>query len=353
MKKNLSLIFQIAAVFIGTIVGAGLASGQEIKQFFTYYGYKSFIGIIVCFFIYVLVSPIITKISLRYKLTSYRELITLVSPGFLGEVTDIITSFFLITGCGIILAGSGAILCEYFKISKWVGIILMAVFSILTLLRNTKGLIEINSFIVPCLITVITTIFIIYLVFDRKAFNFTYIKEIPHVKDNWLLSCLIYGSFNLLCCCGVLVPLCTELHDNKSLNKGVFLGALGLTVLTIMINLLLMVNIPGIYSFEIPLLYVAKSLGRILQIILIAIILLEMFSTEVSDAYSVAKTLEKSLKLSYKKSIFLIIFAAIPISQIGFSNLITVIFPAFGAISFIFIIQCVIFYYKKYKDINL
>jgi uncharacterized membrane protein YkvI len=34
LNKKLSLYFQIAAVFIGTVVGAGLASGQEISHFF-------------------------------------------------------------------------------------------------------------------------------------------------------------------------------------------------------------------------------------------------------------------------------------------------------------------------------
>ncbi len=32
-KNKFSLIFQMGAVFIGTIVGAGLASGQEMTQF--------------------------------------------------------------------------------------------------------------------------------------------------------------------------------------------------------------------------------------------------------------------------------------------------------------------------------
>ena len=83
MKKTIGLIFQIAAVFIGTIVGAGLASGQEITQFFSTYGYVSFWGILICGIIYIVISSIIISISLKHKLSSYTELITLVSPGFL------------------------------------------------------------------------------------------------------------------------------------------------------------------------------------------------------------------------------------------------------------------------------
>ena len=53
MKKDFTKIFQVAAVFIGTVVGAGLASGKEITQFFTSFGLTSFLGILfVEYFIY-------------------------------------------------------------------------------------------------------------------------------------------------------------------------------------------------------------------------------------------------------------------------------------------------------------
>ena len=50
--KSIIKVFQVAFVFIGTIVGAGLASGKEITNFFTVYGYKSFFTIIMAYFIF-------------------------------------------------------------------------------------------------------------------------------------------------------------------------------------------------------------------------------------------------------------------------------------------------------------
>lgn len=347
LKKKLLLIFQIAAVFIGTIVGAGLASGQEIKQFFTTYGCKSFIGILLCCFIYIFIGNIVITLSIKHNLNSYNELITLISPGLLGKVTDLITGFFLVSGSGIILAGSGALLHQYFGVSKWVGISIMVLISLFTLLKNTKGLIEINSFIVPSLTTIIITIFILYIIFNKDIVSATYIKNIPFYKNNWFLSCLLYGGFNILCCSGVLVPLSNEMKNKKTLLWGVIVGAIGLTILSVIINFLLLLNTPYIYQYEIPLLYIANRFGKPLQLILLCIIWCEMFSTEVSDIYSVAKTLEHAIKLPYKASVFLILAAAIPISQIGFVRLITIIYPAFGVISLIFMLQCIWYYYKK------
>jgi uncharacterized membrane protein YkvI len=357
LKKTIGPIFQTAAVFIGTIVGAGLASGQEITQFFSTYGYRSFLGILICGLIYIVISSIILSISVKHKLSSYTELITLVSPGFFGTITDIFTSFFLISGAGIILAGSGALLHQYFGVSKWVGILLMSIIALYTLLKDTKGLIAINSFIVPALITIIITIFVLYLVFYRDMVSASYIKQIPSYKNNiipaqWFFSALLYAGFNMLCCSGVLVPISQEIKHKRILIPGVIIGALGLTVLCYFINIMLLLNIPQIFKYEIPLLYITHRFGMLMQILLLCIIWCEMFSTEVSDIYSVGKTFEKKFNISYKKSVLLILLLAIPISQVGFKNLIKVLYPGFGAISLIFLVQCIIFYRKNTKEHN-
>lgn len=350
--KNLFLVFQVAAVFIGTIVGAGLASGQEVSQFFTVHGYKSFAGILICCFIYIIMSYIVIDLSLKHSLKSYDGLISLVSPGLLGSFTNLFTTIFLISTSAIILAGSGALFHQYFNISKWFGIIIMILVSIFILFRGTKGLIEINSFIVPSLIFVIVTIFILYLSL-YKDMNISYLKSIHTYKNNWLISSFIYGGFNILCCCGVLVPLSVELKNRKVLICGITLGSIGLTVLSCLINTLLILNVPYIFKYEIPLLYIANRFGNVIQFMLLCIIWLEMFSTEVSNVYSVSKNLQELFNISYKKAVILIIIISIPISQIGFVRLISTLYPAFAVISFIFILQCLFFYFKnKFKPIR-
>ena len=97
MKSEKNKVFQIAVVFIGTIVGAGLASGKEITTFFTSYGIKSFLGIIFCGIFYIIISSIISKISIMYKLNSYSEVINVISPNILGKITGIITTLYLVT----------------------------------------------------------------------------------------------------------------------------------------------------------------------------------------------------------------------------------------------------------------
>ncbi|HEY5560477.1 MAG TPA: transporter [Clostridiaceae bacterium] len=354
MKKNIILSFQISTVFIGTLVGAGLASGQEIKQFFSIFGYKSFFGIMLCAILYILVCNMIIKMSIERRLPSYNYLIKAVSVGLLGntfgniisKVLEFITGSFILCSSGIILAGSGALLNQFLGIPKFIGIFLMLFVALITLLRNTKGLIEINSFIVPCLIIVVLTVFLLSMFYYRKVISLDYIKDIPKYKDGWLKSTFLYAGYNIFGCIGVLVPLSSELPNKKSLYWGIFIGSVGLTVLCLIINLLLMLNIPYIFHYEIPLLYIANRFGKLIQFILLIIIWLEMFSTEVSDVYSLGKAMENSFKISYNKSIIILLALALPISSLGFVNLITVLYPAFGVVSLIFVILFVVYYIK-------
>lgn len=352
MKNDFTKIFQIAAVFIGTIVGAGLASGKEITQFFTSFGLTSFFGILFCGAFYIVMGSIMAKISIKYSLNSYSDVLKVISPNLLGKLTGVITTFYLISSASIILAGSGALINQFFGIPKIVGSLIMLCLASIFLLRGTDGLIEVNSFIVPSLLGTITLIIVLYFLFCKDSISFQFISSFEPPKKGVVLSTILYAGYNILCCSGVLVPLSNETKNSKTMVYGVACGALGLTLLSCAINLLLLANQPYIYELEIPLLLVAQRFGSVVQALLLVIIWLEMFSTEVSDVYSISKTLEQSFNIKFNKGIFIVLAVALPISQIGFSNLISTLYPLFGVLSLIFITQCIFFYHKNKSELN-
>ena len=347
MKKEFSKIFQIAVVFIGTIVGAGLASGQEIKEFFTSYGLVSFLGIIVCGVFYIILGSIISKISIKYQLNSYGEVIKIISPNFLGKLTGVITTLYLIASASIILAGSGALINQFFGIPKILGSLIMVVLALFFLLKDTEGLIEVNSFIVPTLVITITLLIVLYFLFCKDKVSLSNLINITPTKKGITKSTILYFGYNTLCSLGVLVPISTKIKNTKTMFYGITLGSIGLILLSMAINFLLMINMPYINNYEIPLLFVAQPFGNIIQALLLVVIWLEMFSTEISDVYSISRTIDDTFNIDFKKAIFIVILIALPISRIGFSKLISSLYPLFGLLSLIFIIQTIYFYIKN------
>jgi uncharacterized membrane protein YkvI len=348
VKQNLKLAF----VFVGTIVGAGLASGQEIMQFFTLYGLKGYLGLFLCGFFYISLSIVVINLCFKYKFKSYKDIVIYSLGNKFGTVVDFFLTLFLFGGNTIMLSGGGAMLHEYLNIGYSWGIFIMAVLSYLVAVFSTKGVITINSAIVPLSTAAILILGAAVILTNDFSSGIAYsILHAPQMKRGWFTSSILYSSFNLMVATGVICPMLSETNDKKSFLKGCLIGSIILTIIAVIINSSIIIYSPKSLYTEIPNLYIAKQFGWIMPLFLTIIIWLEMFSTEISNLYSLSKRLQQSSKLSYSSSLLLIIIISIPVSFIGFSSLIRLLYPPFGAVSLIFIIGCLIkaFRPKRYK----
>lgn len=351
--KNVKLTLQIAMIFIGSIVGAGVCSGRELNQFFASYGIAGFMGLIFCGLLYIVFSKVIIDITNKYKVSSYDEFVDLVCPKSVAKFINIVLTLFLLSSTSIILAGSGSILNQYFGIPRWVGILIMFLLSSFFLLRKTTGLFEVNTIVVPTLIVVMSGIFIGYIVRNPETCHFSYMRMIPRQKTNLFISTFVYVSFNILTIIGVIVPLTCEIKKPKEIIRGIVVGSTVLTVLGIYITFLMLVNPFHPKLYEIPLLGVAMGLSSILQFGMIGIMWLEMFSSQVSNIYSLSYYLRSRFKIPYNKGIFLVAIGAAPFSMIGFARLVEILYPLYGVLSLVFLIYCLIFVYKDSKTQKL
>lgn len=347
--KNIRLTVEIALIFIGSIVGAGVCSGRELNQFFATYGLNGFVGLIICGILYIIISGMIIRITDTYQVSSYDSFVALVCPKYVALFINVVLTLFLLSSTSIILAGSGAIMHQYFNLPNWMGTLLMIGLSSFFLLRETKGLFEVNTLVVPTLIVVMVSLFITYLLKYPETGHLTYMRMIPRQKTNLALSTLVYVSFNILTIIGVIVPLVHKLRNPKPIFRGVVLGSIILTLVGSIITFLMLVNpfYPALY--EMPLLGIAMDLGPLLRGGLLMIMWLEMFSSQISNIYSLSFYLENRFSISYKQGIFLVMAIALPFSTIGFANLVEFLYPMYGVLSLVFLIYCAIFTYQKPK----
>ena len=70
MKTNWGAAIQIAAVYVGTVVGAGFATGREIVEFFTRFGFIGLIGMLMSGYILIFLGSKLMVISARIKAES-------------------------------------------------------------------------------------------------------------------------------------------------------------------------------------------------------------------------------------------------------------------------------------------
>ena len=335
-------VLKVAAVFIGTIVGAGLASGQEIMQFFCVYGKNGFYGIAVCCLIYILLSFIIINLCYTFKFKSYQDILAYTFGKNFGKIAVAILTFFIFSGNVIMLSGGGAMIYEYVGIAPIWGILLMSAFAFLAACYSSKGLIAVNSLIVPFSTLIIFTIgiFAITSSFHNKAFYYDPLSLPASKSYEWLFSAILYAAFNLIAATGVICPLTHKFKNKKTFIHGCILGSIVLSLLAVSICFSLLYYLPQSFRFEIPNLYVAKQYGAMLPFALTIIIWFEMFSTEVSNLYSLSSVLQNSIHFSNTKAIVCILLVSFPFTLFGFSNLIRLLYPAYGILGLFFISKC-------------
>src|SRR5690625_4659465 len=95
-------ILKIGSAFIGIIVGAGLASGQEVLQYFTSFGHLGTLAAIVSTILFAYVGMTLVKLGSRMRTTSHKDAIYKISGRYLGVIVDYVIIFTLF-GVGVVM----------------------------------------------------------------------------------------------------------------------------------------------------------------------------------------------------------------------------------------------------------
>lgn len=92
-----------------------------------------------------------------------------------------------------------------------------------------------------------------------------------------------------------------------------------------------------IKNIELPIVYIANTLGTFGKYVYGIVILIAIFTTAVSAGYGFLINVSKSKK-TYLKLATIICLTSILISQLSFSNLVNILYPIFGYLGIIQII---------------
>lgn len=147
MKKS----FQIGSAFVGLIVGAGFASGQEVMQYFTSFGIWGTVGGIIATILFAFLGYTLAQLGSQLQTQSHKDVIYHIGGRYFGFIFDIVITFFLFGVAVVMFAASGSTFEQMFGIHPMVGSIIMVAATILTLLLNIKKIINIIAVATPYL----------------------------------------------------------------------------------------------------------------------------------------------------------------------------------------------------------
>lgn len=339
---------QIASIYIGTIIGAGFASGQEILKFFAVYGYKGIFGLIIATLLFILFGGIILIKVYNDKIEGYEEIVENIFGGKIGGIIELIITSFLLAGFCIMLAGSGAIIKEQFNVSYNTGIYIMALATFLTFMFSVKGISTVNTLLVPILL--VGVIIISGMVIIKEGFVFSNYKGVGITNTgNFITSAILYASYNSISALVMLSSIRVLIKRKKDCIQGALFGGLGLGVLSFFIMVPCLIFYSDIHNIEIPMLKISESVGGKGKFIYTFILWFSMLTTAIANGFGCIRRISSFLKINQKPIAIVFCIITIPIGKMGFSNLVSILYPIFGYLGMFIVIFMILDFIKNKK----
>lgn len=323
-------------VIIGTLIGAGFASGREIYLFFMKYGKLGQIGLIISGIFTGLIIYLVLKKVREKQINNYSDLLQSINPKSrkINKFIHIIVNSFLLISFYIMIAGFSAYMEQAYKIPTYFSSTLFVLICYIVFQKSLQGMMKINSYLVP---------FLLLLILYLGAKNIPYLieskatVEISTKHNGFLISSILYSSYNSIILIPVLVTMKDYIKTKKQINLISILSSITMIILSFAIYGLLLKGQFFVQELELPLLEITREFGSIFQYIYGFVIIISIFTSAISTGYSFLENVSRDKK-SYKRNLILISIGGIFISNIGFSNLVQILYPLFGILGVIQII---------------
>ncbi len=329
---------QLASVYVGTVVGAGFATGREIVEFFSRYGLFGLGGILISGLCFIAFGVKIMKLAIRLKAGSFHQLNVHMYGPYITPVINLLMFIMLLGVTAVMLSGAGSVFSEQLHLPKIFGILLTMILALITLTIGTKGLVYVNSLVVPLLIAFSFMLAVLSFRTDGFIDN---VLWAPDFEWGSFTSAFAYAAFNIMLTSAVLVPAANEIGDERVVKTGGILGGLALTIILIFSHVTL-VQLPSLQSYHIPMAVMMNRLAGSLYFLYIIIIYGEIFTSVVGNIYGLERFIRKKVHVhSFVAGLFLFSIAFM-FSLIDYGTLLSLLYPLFGYISLFFLVLLLI-----------
>lgn len=318
-------IIKAVCVIIGTIIGAGFASGREIYIFFNTYGEKGILGIVIASMITGAIIYKVLKQIQNKKIESYHEYIEEVGiRNKLKEVINIIINIFLLISFYIMVAGFCAYFKQEFNLPLLLIGVIMAGLCYVTFMNRIEGVTKINTILIPILIIIILFIGI------KIGVEKTEIFSLEQERGNWLISSIEYASYNSILLIPILIGLSKYSYRHEKAIS--MISTIIFFILAITLYYILSTQMGNLQSIELPLVYIVNQYGIGYKYVCGIIIVAAIFTSAISAGYGFIQNCTKNKKSNKKIAIFICI-SSLFVINIGFSKLVDLLYPVFGLLS--------------------
>lgn len=325
--------FKWMFLIMGTMIGAGYASGREIWQFF---GQESGLAIIFFTILFIVSCYTVMNMSFQQKSAHYKPILQILVGRKLTVLYDMMIILYLFSTTVVMLAGGGAAL-EIFYVPYWAGVLFISVALVILFFWDIKGLLSMNSAFIPLLIIGLVAVLILFNIAHRESWAFDMNKQ-----ANWPAA-FLFTALNILPLVAVLSAVGKEIKQRgeiiiATVGSGIILGGI-----TFIYNQSLIQIAPDIVLYEIPLFAIMKHFPYAMQIVMSILLWIAIFTTAAAGIFAIISRFKMLLRYPSWLLALLLVFVMIPLTTFGFSTLISILYPLYGLLNLYILVAIVLY----------
>lgn len=343
-KKTISIIL----AYVGVLTGAGLASGQEIMQYFISFGKDGLFGLVGIGVLHIFVGGIILQLGSHFVAQSHIDVLEEVSEKFVTKFMD----FALILNCFlmgfVMIAGAGSNLEQQFGLAPWIGSLICTVLIIVVGMMDFEKVTKVIGFFTP-LVLVFTLVGAIYTIVNANP-DFEALdalgKSMGSSLPNIAVSTINYFGLCMISSISMAFVLGGSRTDSSEARAGGMLGGGLVAILTGLVGLTLFFALNDVKDADIPMQIILNNVHPYMGLAMSIIIFGMIFNTAISLFYSAAKRLSLTEE-KFKRNLVIFTLLGFALSFMGFKKLMALLYPILGFLGLILIIILIVAWFKE------
>lgn len=339
-KVRASMVIKLGGSYCAFMIGAGFATGQEILQYFTAYGFLySTLGFILSLILGAWTAGAVMAVGYETEDVEGRNSYKSLCGKYLGTVLSYFIPIFMFLTLVIMIAGSGATFSQQFDLNPWLGSGIMAVLVAVVAFFGLKRVVDVVGLLGPAIIVISIVVGIIILITNpidiTESDAFVNSHEMYKAAGSWWLSSILYVLWGIVMGLPFMAAMGSKAISKKEIVYGTIVGNILFNLALACLSYAMAAQIDVVYDMSIPAVAMADSIHPAMGIIYSIILVSAIFTTAVPLLWSVVARIAKEKSKLYYIAIPVIAILGFFGGQLPFELLINYIYPLIGYLGFV------------------
>ena len=337
--------------FIGIVVGAGFASGQEAMQYFVAFGEWGLWGIALAAALMMVTGVSILQLGSYFQAVEHTAVYNKIASPVTAKILDWSTLITLFSIGFVMFAGGGSNINQQFpSIPVWVGGTVMLILVLLVGLMDVDRVTRVIGTITPFIIVFVvlaTGYTILTADVDFASLNTWAIDNVNTSLPNWWLSALNYTGLNVMTAVSMSIVIGGNFLDNRAVGIGGLIGGFLYLILLALLVFALFFEAKDVNGEDMPVLKLITGIHPVLGILMTFVIYGMVFNTAIGMFYALGKRLTRNNPQRFYPVYAASCIIGFILSFIGFQSLVSNVYPILGYLGLLMIVVMV---YNRIKN---